>query len=297
VDRMRPIALIAGFVVIVGLQALLINLFSSRWSLNDAFSLLGMTGTDQVRLFDAKYVIVAAGLIAIWCALFLERLDIGGMLKDPIVHIWILQMAAYVLMPAAIQFPQYRHPLAFISQRISLLNAVVMCAMLGRARYGRGITRGSGAVATIFFTFLYIDVHAYNTVEQKIGELAQQTPQDARFVAEISDSNSRLNMLLHAADWACIGHCYSYADYEPATRGFRVVAMGPNPVAAPDMPIVQDIEEGRHVVTAEEAPIYSVCKCGPDNPQLCLRRLEAGEKTCSFSLPITWGLPWLPASH
>jgi hypothetical protein len=60
------------------------------------------------------------------------------------------------------------------------------------------------------------------------------------------------------------------------------------------MATVQEIEEGRHIVTAQEAPIYSVCRCGDHDSSLCLRRLEADEKTCSFSLPITSGLPaWL----
>ena len=167
--------------------------------------------------------------------------------------------------------------------------------MLGRARHGRGITRITAAVATVFFTFLYIDETAYNKVDRQITEIAHQVPKGGRFVAEISDSNSHVSPLLHAADWACIGHCFSYANYEPATGQFRIQVSEPNPVAAPTMEVAQGIEEGSHMITPQEAPIYSVCRCEQENPPLCLRRLEAGEKTCSFSLPITWSFS-LPGS-
>ncbi len=292
--KMRPIALLGALVSLVALQSVLIRLVPARWSLAESVNVLGLSGADQVRLFDAKYLIVVAGLVAIWCMLFLERLDVGGMLADPIVHLWILQIAAYILMPSAIQLPQYKHVFAFIPERISLFNSVILCAVLARARYGRGITRISAGVATLFFTFLFIDVRAYDAIENEIANLASRTPSGARFVAEVSDSNSRLSPLLHAADWACIGHCYSYANYEPATGQFRIQVTAPNSAVAPDMRTVQDIEEGRHIVTPQEAPIYSVCRCDQQNPPLCLRRLDAGEKTCSFSIPITWGLPWRP---
>lgn len=289
--RMRPIAILPALLVVGALQALVLRVFPARWSLAESINLLGMTGTDQVRLFDAKYLIIVAGLIAILGVMLLERVDVGGLLADPVVHICIIQAVAYILVPSAIQLPHYKHVLAFIPERISLFNAVMLCAMVGRARYGRGITRITALVATLFFTFLYLDVRAHSVIDGRITELARQVPPGARFVAEVADSNSNLNPLLHAADWACIGHCYSYANYEPATGQFRIQVDGANAVVAADMSTVQAIEAGEHIITPKEAPIYSVCRCEKESPPLCLRHQEAGERTCSFSIPITWGLP------
>jgi hypothetical protein len=287
-SRARPALLLAGLAVVAGGCIFLMGAMPSRWS-PTSVSVLTLTGADQVRLFDVKYLLLAFVLLAIWAVMFLERLDMGGMFNDPLVHLWILQVTASALMPSAIQLPQYKHVLAYIPERLSLFNAVIFCVMVGRARYGRGLTRVTAAVATLFFTFLYIDVRAYNEVEQQIAALASQAPEGARFVAEISDSNSRLSPLMHAADWACIGHCFSYANYEPATGQFRIQVDRPNSFAAFDMRTVQEIEDGRHIVAAEEAPVYAVCRCEEQKPPFCLRRLQAGEKTCSFSLPITWG--------
>ncbi len=287
--KLRLFCLPIGIALLAAGQAMILKIVPSRWALADAISLLGATGTDQVRLFGIKYLIVVGGLLAIWIALFLERLDLGGVMGDPLIHIWILQVVAYVLMPSAILLPHYKHVLAYIPERISLFNGVMLCAVLGRARHGRGITRWTAAVATVFFTFLFLDTSAYSAIERKITSLAEQVPAGGRFVAEVSDSNSGPAALLHAADWACIGHCFSYANYEPATGQFRIQVAGPNGAAAADMATVQDIEEGRHIVTPGESPIFSVCRCEQENPPLCVRPIEPGEKTCSFSLPITWG--------
>ena len=69
----------------------------------------------------------------------------------------------------------------------------------------------------------------------------------------------QLNGLIHLGSGACIGRCWDYGNYEPATAQFRVQASGPNGVVADNMAIVAEIEHGRHVVTAQEAPLYSVC--------------------------------------
>ena len=53
------------------------------------------------------------------------------------------------------------------------------------------------------------------------------------------------------------------------------------------MAIVKEIEEGRHIVTPEEAPLYSVCSCESSEHRFCLRALRPGERTCSFSLSVS----------
>ncbi len=292
--QVRPVFLLGALVLVVTIQATLVQVIPSRWSLVDAVNLLGMTGADQVRVFDAKYVIIAAGMLAILCALVLDRIDRGGMLADVLVHLSILQFATYILMPSAIQLPQYKHVLAYLPERMSLLNAIVLFAALSQARDGPGIRRACALVAALFFAFLYVDLRAFITVERRIMDLAAQTPDRSRFVAEVSDPNGRINVLLHSADWACIGHCYSYADYEPATLAFRIQVDRPNSAVSTDMATVQDIEAGRHIVTPSESPIYSVCRCDDQNPPLCLRRLEAGERTCSLSLRIIPSFDGMP---
>jgi hypothetical protein len=252
----------------------------------------GILGVDQVWLYDTKYLIAAAIMLLLWVLLFLQRLDQGNFFTDPKVHIWFMHLAAFALMPPALQFPRDPRPLALVPQCISLFTAIAFCMMAGKVRYGRGITRVSILAAAIFFTFLNLDDRAFNRAEDEVTGLVAALPPGQRVVASIDDSGARINALNRVADRACIGLCFSYGDYEPAMGVFRIRVPGPNPVVASSMTVVQEIEEGRHIVTPAEAPLYSVCACAKGGNRFCLRVLHAGEQTCEVSIPISprlWG--------
>ena len=282
----RMAAPVGGVALLAALQSFLMSRYTYNWSLDQSVSLSGIasiTGVEQVFLYDAKYLILSAAILLVMLALFLERVDQGDLLNDPAGQIWSLHVVALVLMPSAIQLPQYQHVFAYIPQRLSLLASIFFIIMVGRARYGRGITRLTGVVATIFFTCLYLDGQAFNRVESEVTSLIQKVPTGQRVVAAMSDSGARLNALMHVADRACIGHCFSFGNYEPATGQFRIRITGPNRAVAPTMKVVQEIEEGQHVVTKDEEPIYSLCAVENDPNRFYLRLIRAGEQTCAFS--------------
>jgi hypothetical protein len=286
----RVVLPLAAFAAL-SLLAAALSLFPHRWSLDSLVSLgglAGLTGVEQVWLFGARYLLVAAALLVICFLLLLDRIDQGELLTDPVAQLWVLHLAAFVLLPSAILFPQYSHLLAYIPQRISLMGAIFFCMMVGGATRSRGLTRLVALPAALFFVFLYIDDRAFNSLENEIASLVQQLPPGQKVVAAITDTDTRLNAPLHMIDRACIGHCFSYGDYEPATGQFRIRIAGLNGVAAPTMKVVQDIENGEHIVTPQEAPLYSVClndKTGEG--RFILRALQAGERTCGFSLPVS----------
>jgi hypothetical protein len=295
----RMLAPLGGVALLAGLQSFLMSRYPYNWSLDQSVSLSGIgaiTGVEQIFLYDAKYLILSGAILIVLLALFLERIDQGDLLKDPVFQIWTLHVVALTLLPSAIQLPQYQHVFAYIPQRLSLLTALFFIIMVGRARYGRGITRLTGLAATIFFTCLYLDGLAFNRAESEVASLVQKLPPGQRVVAAMSDSGARLNALLHVADRACIGHCFSYGNYEPATGQFRIRITGPNQAVASNMKVVQEIEEGQHLVTAAEEPLYSVCPIANDPNQFYLRAIRAGEQTCAFSRVLSvrlWasGLP------
>jgi hypothetical protein len=289
-SKRRALLVLGGIAMLLVIQTLLVSRFPHRWSLADLATLsgvAGVTGVEQVWLYGTKYLIVSAGLLVVWCRLLLDRLERGPMLSDPVVELWILHMVAFALLPSAIQFPQYQHVLAYIPQRVSCLSAIFLCMVVGGSRQSRWTQRLLALVATTFFTFLYMDDRAFNMAENEVTDLLVDLPPGQRVVASITDADSRVNGLAHVADRACIGHCFSYANYEAATAQFRLRPVGPNPVVADTMQTVQDIEEGHHIVTAQEAPMYSVCPCEHSANRFCLRALRAGERTCSLSLEVS----------
>lgn len=286
----RILLLAVGVVFLVAIQTQIMRHFASHWSLQELMnteSLLGLTGAGQVLLHGRKYLIIAAGVLVLWLLLFLERLDRGGMTTDPMVHLWLLNIAAFVLLPSGIQFPPYQFSLLFIPERVSLFGAILFCSILSRGRHGRGITRLSGLVAVSFFTLLYLDARAINGVDAEISALVTALPPGQRVVASLKDRGEGLNGLSHVLDWACIGHCFDYANYEPGTGQFRIRVVGPNEVVAPTIEIAQKLENGHYLVTPQEAPLYSICAGAGTDHRFELRKLKAGDVTCGFSLAVT----------
>jgi len=237
--------------------------------------------------------LIALGMALSLAILFLEEVDQMDFTSEPFVQIWILHLAAFILLPSAIQLPQYQHVLTYIPQRISLLLVVSFCMMVANAAYGRGITRLSSLVAVAFFTFLYMDSTAFNQAEDQITSIVQQAPAGARVVVAISDQGARLNAMAHVGDRACIGHCFSYTNYEPGTGQFRIRSRGG--IEAPSMQTVLDIERGQHIATAAEAPLYAICPGeAEEGRSLVLRKLGQGDRTCSsnrvFSVRLLDGI-------
>jgi hypothetical protein len=247
-----------------------------------------MTGAEQFWLYGNKYLIVAASILVIWSVLFLERLDQRDMSRDPIVHLWCLNVAGFALLPSGIQFPGYQFGLLFISQRVSLFVAILFSAVIGGCRYGRGLTRLSALVAAAFFTFVYMDEKAINLVQAQIAALLADLPSGQRVVVALHDPGSdHLNGLVHVGSGACTGHCFDYGNYEAATGQFRIRAVGPNSFVAPTMRLVREMELGEHIVTPAEAPLYSICPSPNPSQQLVLRKLDAGDKTCLTRIQVT----------
>jgi hypothetical protein len=277
--------------LILAQYALLARFPANQWSLRELVSLeaaLGLTGSGQFWLYGPEYAIVVCGVLLVWFALFLQRLDRRFVLEDPVVHIWGLTMLAYALMPKMILLPQYKMPLEFMPYRISLFIAILFCAVVSSGVQGRSLTRVSGLLASIFFTLMYLDARSLNQVEAKLAGLLSTLPPNSRLVATLVDSASwRLRGLEHVGAAACLGYCFDYGNYEPPSAAFRVRVSGPNGVVASDMTIVSEIGSGEHIVTTGEAPLYAVCAPKQGDAVFELRKLGAGETTCLVRLPAT----------
>lgn len=244
-----------------------------------------LTGVEQVWLYGPRYLIICAGVLVVWGALFLKRVDQGGLILDPVVQLWLLHVAAVVMLPSAIKVSLYHNVLSYLTQRYSLFTAIIMCAMLGCLQFGRTLMVVSVLLAIAFFAFVYSDSKEINDMEAEIAQLASTVPSGGRVVAEIRSTG--VNPLAELAERPCIGHCYSYANYEAPSGAFRVRPDGPNQVVASTMDVVHEFENGQHIVTRAEAPLYNVCGSQQPGKRFSLRKLEAGERTCTVSIALS----------
>jgi hypothetical protein len=288
----RVLAFLAtACLLILAQYALLARFPVNHWSLGELVSLeaaLGLTGTGQFWLYGPEYAIVVCGILIVWFALFLQRLDRRSFLDDPVVHIWGLSVLAYALMPKMILLPQYNMPLQYMQYRMSLFIAILLCAVVSGGAHGRSLTRVSGLLASVFFTLIYLDARSLNRVEADLAGVISNLPPGSRVAFALVDSASwRLRGLEHVGATACLERCFDYGNYEPPSAQFRIRVSGPNGVAASDMATVGEIGGGEHIVTPGEAPLYAVCAPKQGDALFELRKLAAGETTCQVRLPAT----------
>ena len=57
-------------------------------------------------------------------------------------------------------------------------------------------------------------------------------------------------------DRACLGRCFSYANYEPSTWQFRVRATGPNPYVVWTYEDSWSMQAGLYAVRPADLPMY-----------------------------------------
>jgi len=103
---------------------------------------------------------------------------------------------------------------------------------------------------------------------------------------------SRIAFVGHAVERACIGHCFSYANYEAASGEFRVRVQKGSPVATSSTDDAEDMASGEYEVGDEDLPMKQIYQCDAgDLTKLCIRELESGETNGRLGLqacePVT----------
>jgi hypothetical protein len=240
-------------------------------------------GADQLDLFGFRYEILE--IVVIVLALVSLAIDIGWRKTRKPWDIYGIPLQLYivvelgvVLLPRGVHFPQHIAAIALITERLTTLSAVVGCCLLGAMRPSRWHAAWSVAVACVFFFFLYQDTATVNQMEAQVERLVDTLPRDQRVMGTILPPSDSRILVQHILDRACIGHCFSYGNYEPGSAVFRVRALPDNPYVLSDYELAVDMEEGTYTVQREDLPVYQIYQCTPKGTDLCLRSLEAGEE-------------------
>jgi hypothetical protein len=118
-------------------------------------------------------------------------------------------------------------------------------------------------------------------MEHVIAATVRTIPAGSRVLGTFDSSppNSRLMFNWHMLDRSCIGHCFSYSNYEPSTGQFRIRASESNRNVL--IWGVVDAVKGNYVVRTEDLPVYQVYQDSSDRMKFGIRSLSAGEKNGS----------------
>ncbi len=241
-------------------------------------------GSDQLLLYGPRYAIPEfALLVFIFCSLaanFFSRRWGQVRWADfalPL-QLYVIVCLAVILLPDGIRFPQQPSALALLTERLTSVSAALLCCLLGALQPRKWHLLACGAIAAIFFAFLYQDTGTINRMETQVEQLVRTLPRNSRVLATIKPPFPESRILVqHIADRACIGHCFSYGNYEPASAQFRVRVNPGNLYAMSSFDSTADMEDGSYEIQPEDLPAYQVYQCSPDEKQLCIRPLEAGE--------------------
>ncbi len=241
-------------------------------------------GSDQLLLFGPRYAIPEFALLvfifAAFAADFFNRPwgKLRGQDFAQPLQLYVIVMLAVILLPDGIRFPYQPSALALLTERLTSVSAVLLCCLLGVLRPRKWHLLACGAVAALFFTFLYQDIGTINRMEVQVVQLVRTVPANSRVLATLEPPFPESRILVqHIADRACIGHCFSYGNYEPASAQFRVRATPRNHYAMSSFDSTVNMEDGSYEIQPEDLPAYQVYQCSEDGKRLCIRPLAAGE--------------------
>lgn len=242
------------------------------------------TGADQFLLFGARYQIAQYAVLtfaplAVLADVILRRpkRDAWAAYSMPL-QLFALMELGVVLLPDGIRFSGISAALALITERLTSISAVLLCCILGSMTPRKWHAVAMFAIAATFFTFLYQDTARLNRMEAQVERLVRALPPNQRVLGTIKPPEGSRVLIQHMLDRACIGHCFSYGNYEPTTEMFRVRAQRPNPYNMTEGNATAAMEDGDYDVAARDLPAYQVYQCGHGGTALCIRPLAEGEE-------------------
>lgn len=256
-------------------------------STQEDYPLYFFNGADQFVLFGREYHFIEAAMIAFFLICFAAA--IPSRKGSPInwtrwmipIQLYVLVELGVFLLPDGIRVKNNPAALALFTERITTISVVLICCALAALPARKWQLAGWTAIACVFFAFVYQDTGQINRMEAQVEKLVRTLPRNQRVMATIMRPTGSRVLIQHILDRACIGHCFSYGNYEPASALFRVRARPGNPYVLTDFDLVGSMEEGSYVVQPQDLPVYQIYQCSEDWTKLCIMPLEAGQENDS----------------
>src|SRR6266581_3333902 len=242
-------------------------------------------GADQLGLYGKRYIPLAwaaflFGLVCVAVDFYSRRRDNASWKRFELpLEPYLVTFCATALLPENLRPSIYGGWIGLLGSRLTSISAIFGLCVLGLLKPRRWHAVGFGACAIVFFAFLYQDTGWLNRLEAKAEKLVSDLPPGTRVMATVwAPPGSRITFIGHAIERACIGHCFSYANYEPASGEFRVRVKKGSPVATSSTDDAEDMASGEYEVGDDDLPMKQIYQCDAgDLTKLCIRDLEAGE--------------------
>ncbi len=275
----------AAVLVLAGVAVAVARNLPSEWR---DYRFIHLTGATSLLVFGSKYLVPAASMMILWAWALLSPVPCSGQTEDRSLaaHLTALVAAALVLLPTMLWWPGTLHMLWYIEWRVTLWFSLWVQAWLAGRLPPRVQLWTCSGVAVLYFSFLAVDWYALGRQEQAFHIAVHALPPRSRVVTAATSPLERLSPLLHMIDRACIGHCFSYGNYEPSTAQFRLRSRPGSPVVMDSPRSVLALQEGRYVARQEDLPLYGLFLKQSHPFSLEVRALQAGEKVNRVKVPL-----------
>jgi hypothetical protein len=278
--RSQLFAGVAAVVLLVSVRLYILAHYPVFWSLEPRYH---FNGSDQLLLYGPQYrlpmyLLLAFMLLSV-LADVIRRRSAGERwisCRAP-AQLYGLALLTVLLLPAGIVLPQYAAPAGFLHERLSCICAVLACCLLATMKPQKWHLAGFATAAAIFFFYLYADTAKINRMEEQAGRIQRTIPAGQRVLATIQPFVGSRIFIFHIVDRACIGYCFSYGNYEPASGQFRVRANPGNRFVTTSMDESFAIQKGEYTVQPQDLPMFQIYQCNVNMVELCMRELAAGD--------------------
>jgi hypothetical protein len=273
----------AGFAAVVALLAVRFYIVGHYRVFESPEVRYFFNGADQLLLYGEQYRLPVAWLLAF--ALFTVVTDAMWSRSGEQRRAWCgtaaqlygLSLLAILLLPETIVLPRYAAPAGFLHERLSCICAIFACCILASLAPQKWHFAGFAAVAAVFFFYLYADGAQINRLEDQAERIAQSLPRGTRVLATVEPPAGSRVFIFHIVDRACIGHCFSYGNYEPGSEQFRVRANPGNSFVTTNINDSFAMQRGEYIVQPQDLPIWQISRCEGTTTELCMRGLAAGD--------------------
>ena len=302
-----------GVVVLGAARYVLMSRFQCRWFWQQ---ILLTSGADQALIFGPKYLYIVAPVLLVSILLVIRLITTYGWTKLLLgmpFQLWVLNAAAVALLPNDVFFPQYAVAFGYVANRFSLPAGIMACALLAQIPLRTYEKVAMVVIVAAFSVMLYADTRELNRWEDSVDAKVAQLPFGQRVISALPVLSVPVDPLSHMVDRACVGHCYSYANYEPSTRQFRIRAEKGNAIVLSEYADVYAIEKAGYTVQPRDLPLFLIYACHSAQWEACIRPLSAGEpvsrgmaaessvegatKTTNGMAPAVTGTPRRPSSQ
>lgn len=257
----------------------------ASWRSDGLFQLLGQ---DQLDLFGYRYVTLsrvvlawggASGLAAVYDWSFRARQP--SAVFRLAIELYLLAVVATFCLPENFRVSLYAGWVGLLVSRLTLVTAIFALLVLASFRLPRWSVYLMSLCALVFFLFLYQDTGKLDRMEVTAREAIQTLAPGTRVVAVANAPDDwRVPFIYHSIERACIGHCFSFANYEPSSLQFRVRALPGNYFVTTCVDQSDDMSSGDYIVQKEDLPLTSIYQCDQmDWTQLCALPLRESQKT------------------